>query len=48
MYLTVVGARGVTYAELEPYYTQWDKTFGIAGKAGNIRGVIQPSWRRHG
>ena len=33
---------GVTYAELEPYYTQWDKTFGIAGKAGNIQGVIQP------
>jgi gluconate 2-dehydrogenase alpha chain len=33
---------GITYAELEPYYTQWDKTFGIAGKAGNIQGVIQP------
>src|ERR1700704_4740053 len=33
---------GVTYAELEPYYTQFDKTFGIAGKAGNINGVIQP------
>jgi gluconate 2-dehydrogenase alpha chain len=33
---------GVTYAELEPYYTQWEKTFGIAGKAGNLNGVIQP------
>jgi len=31
---------GVTYAELEPYYTQWDKTFGIAGKRQH-QGVIQ-------
>ena len=33
---------GVTYAELEPYHTLWEKLFGIAGKAGNIRGQIQP------
>ncbi len=32
---------GVTYDELEPYFTQFDKTFGIAGKAGNINGTIQ-------
>jgi gluconate 2-dehydrogenase alpha chain len=31
----------VTYDELEPYYTQFDKTFGIAGKAGNLKGQIQ-------
>ena len=39
---TTIQDWGVTYAELEPYYTQWEKTFGIAGKAGNINGVIQP------
>src|SRR5215470_1107091 len=33
---------GVTYAELEPYHAFWEKLFGIAGKAGNIRGQIQP------
>jgi gluconate 2-dehydrogenase alpha chain len=33
---------GVTYAELEPYHALWEKLFGIAGKAGNIRGQIQP------
>lgn len=32
---------GVKYEELEPYYTQFDKTFGIAGKAGNLKGKIQ-------
>jgi gluconate 2-dehydrogenase alpha chain len=31
----------VTYDELEPYYTQFDKMFGIAGKAGNLNGQIQ-------
>jgi len=32
---------GVTYAELEPYHSFWEKLFGIAGKAGNLRGQIQ-------
>lgn len=32
---------GVTYAELEPYHALWEKLFGIAGKAGNLRGKIQ-------
>src|SRR2546428_4265399 len=34
---------GITYDELEPYYDQFDKTFGTAGKAGNLRGEIQPA-----
>jgi gluconate 2-dehydrogenase alpha chain len=38
---TTIQDWGITYAELEPYYTQFDKTFGIAGKAGNLQGVIQ-------
>lgn len=29
---------GVTYDELEPYYTLFEKLFGISGKAGNVRG----------
>lgn len=33
---------GVTYSELEPYHDLWERLFGIAGKAGNLRGVIQP------
>ncbi len=32
---------GVTYAELEGYHDLWEKLFGIAGKAGNLRGNIQ-------
>src|SRR5216684_614968 len=32
---------GVTYAELEPYHDLWERLFGIAGKAGNLRGAIQ-------
>jgi len=32
---------GVTYAELEPDDDLWEKLFGIAGKAGNLRGQIQ-------
>jgi gluconate 2-dehydrogenase alpha chain len=39
---TTIQDWGITYGELEPYYTQFDKTFGIAGKAGNIQGVVQP------
>lgn len=33
---------GITYDELEPYYDQYEKMFGIAGKAGNLRGEIIP------
>jgi gluconate 2-dehydrogenase alpha chain len=33
---------GVTYQELEPYHEAFEKLFGIAGKAGNLRGQIQP------
>jgi gluconate 2-dehydrogenase alpha chain len=32
---------GVTYAELEPYHDLWERLFGIAGTAGNLRGQIQ-------
>jgi gluconate 2-dehydrogenase alpha chain len=33
---------GVSYAELEPYYDKFEYLCGISGKAGNLRGVIQP------
>jgi len=33
---------GVSYAELEPYHDLFEKLFGISGRAGNLRGVIQP------
>ena len=33
---------GVTYDELEPYYDKWEYLCGISGKAGNIKGQIQP------
>jgi gluconate 2-dehydrogenase alpha chain len=29
---------GVTYDELEPYYTRADQMLGVSGKAGNLRG----------
>jgi gluconate 2-dehydrogenase alpha chain len=29
---------GITYDELEPYYTRVDKTLGVSGKAGNLKG----------
>ncbi|MGG5822950.1 GMC family oxidoreductase [Falsiroseomonas sp. HW251] len=29
---------GVTYAELEPFYDKFEKTAGVSGKAGNLRG----------
>lgn len=32
----------VSYDDLEPHYMYFEKVFGIAGKAGNIRGEIQP------
>lgn len=31
---------GVTYDELEPYYTRVDALLGVSGKAGNLRGKI--------
>jgi gluconate 2-dehydrogenase alpha chain len=33
---------GVTYDELEPCYDRFEYLCGISGKAGNIRGAIQP------
>jgi len=33
---------GVGYAELEAYYDLFERLFGIAGKAGNLRGRIMP------
>src|SRR6266446_854923 len=33
---------GITYDELEPYYDKFEYTAAVSGKAGNIRGVIQP------
>src|SRR5690242_9671906 len=31
---------GITYDELEPYYTRVDKLLGVSGKAGNLKGQI--------
>ena len=31
----------MTYAELEPYYDKFERTCGVSGKAGNVRGVKQ-------
>jgi gluconate 2-dehydrogenase alpha chain len=33
---------GVTYQELEPYYDKFEYLCGTSGKAGNIKGQIQP------
>jgi gluconate 2-dehydrogenase alpha chain len=33
---------GLTYDELEPFYDRFEKTAGIGGKAGNLRGKIMP------
>jgi choline dehydrogenase-like flavoprotein len=33
---------GITYDELEPYYDKFEYTAAISGKAGNIKGAIQP------
>ena len=33
---------GVTYDELEPHYDRFDYLCGTSGKAGNIKGQIQP------
>lgn len=32
---------GVGYVQLEPYHDLFEKLFGIAGKAGNLRGQVQ-------
>ena len=33
---------GVTYDELEPWYDKFDRLCGTSGKAGNLKGAIQP------
>jgi gluconate 2-dehydrogenase alpha chain len=33
---------GITYEEMEPYHHLFEKLFGISGKAGNIKGKLQP------
>jgi gluconate 2-dehydrogenase alpha chain len=33
---------GITYEELEPYYDRFEYLCGICGKAGNLRGAVQP------
>jgi gluconate 2-dehydrogenase alpha chain len=33
---------GVTYEELEPHYDRFEYLIGVSGKAGNIKGTIQP------
>jgi gluconate 2-dehydrogenase alpha chain len=33
---------GITYDELEPCYDRFERTAAVSGKAGNIRGQIQP------
>jgi gluconate 2-dehydrogenase alpha chain len=32
---------GVTYADLEPHFDRFERLYGIGGRAGNLRGVIQ-------
>ncbi len=33
---------GVSYAELEPYFTQFEYVCGTSGKAGNLQGKVVP------
>jgi len=33
---------GVTYEELEPHFDRFEYLYGISGKAGNLKGAIQP------
>src|SRR6266851_20134 len=33
---------GITGAEIEPYYDKFEYTAGVSGKAGNLKGQIQP------
>jgi gluconate 2-dehydrogenase alpha chain len=37
---------GITYAELEPYYERFERQAAVSGKAGNLRGQIQPGGNR--
>ena len=39
--------RGVTWDEVEPYYDQFERIFGVGGKAGNLDGEIQPGGNPH-
>jgi gluconate 2-dehydrogenase alpha chain len=39
---TTIQDWGITWDEIEPYYDQFDKMFGTSGKAGNLKGQIQP------
>jgi gluconate 2-dehydrogenase alpha chain len=39
---TTIQDWGITYEELEPYYDRFEYMAGISGKAGNLRGKIQP------
>ena len=38
---------GVTYDELEPHYDRFEYLLGTSGRAGNIRGKIQPGGDPH-
>ncbi|MBY0338833.1 MAG: GMC family oxidoreductase [Acetobacteraceae bacterium] len=38
---------GVTYDELEPSYTRFDRLIGTCGHAGNVRGEIRPGGNIH-
>jgi len=38
---------GVSYAELEPHYDRFEYLLGTSGKAGNIKGAIQPGGDPH-
>jgi len=38
---------GVTYPELEPYYDRFEYLLGTSGKAGNLKGAIQPGGDPH-
>jgi gluconate 2-dehydrogenase alpha chain len=33
---------GITWDEIEPYYDQFEKICGVSGKAGHLKGQIQP------
>src|SRR5258706_1976921 len=33
---------GITYNELEPHYDRFEYCYGISGKAGNLKGTMQP------
>ena len=37
---------GITYDELEPYYEKFERIAAVSGKAGNIKGQIQPGGNR--